>query len=68
MGQEKDMKFEEIIVRLEEIVKNLESSNTEIQVAIDLYEEGQKLLKLANAKLDAYKAQITHTIDETKTA
>ncbi len=43
--------FEKAIKRLEEIVKELESSNIEIEKALTIFEEGTKLSKICAEKL-----------------
>ena len=49
---EKDMKFEEAIKQLSEIVKSLESGEVPLDEAIALYEQGMKLSKLCTEILE----------------
>ncbi len=53
-----EMKFEEAMGRLEEIVKRLEDTEVPLDDAIKLYEEGQKLLKSLRDKLGRAEAKI----------
>ena len=52
------LSFEEALKRLETIVGRLESGQEELQTAIDLYEEGDRLRKQCTARLDAAQARI----------
>src|SRR3546814_10829902 len=53
-----DLSFEEALHELEAIVSRLESGETPLQDAIDLYERGNKLRRRCADRLDAAKAQI----------
>ncbi len=44
--------FEEIVQRLENIARQLESGDTELEKALALYEEGVKLAKSGGERLD----------------
>jgi exodeoxyribonuclease VII small subunit len=46
-----EVKFEEALARLEEIVKELEGSEVPLETALGLFEEGVRLSKLCHAKL-----------------
>lgn len=52
------LSFEEALKRLETIVGRLETGQEELQTAIDLYEEGDRLRKQCAARLDAAQARI----------
>ena len=54
----KNIKFEDAIERLEEIVRKLESGAPELDEAISLYEEAVKLSKLCNEKLEAAEQKV----------
>ncbi len=58
--EEKDSKmtFEAAIARLEEIVKALESGTTPLDESLGLFEEGVRLVKLCNERLDGAEQQI----------
>ena len=48
----KEPTFEEIVQRLEKIAKQLESGDTELEKALELFEEGVKLAKNGGERLD----------------
>ena len=48
----KEPTFEELVQRLEAIAKQLESGDTELEKALDLFEEGVKLAKAGGARLE----------------
>ncbi len=54
----KDLSFEEALVELEGIVKNLETGNTALEDSITTYERGTKLKKHCEAKLKDAQAKI----------
>ncbi|WAM32575.1 exodeoxyribonuclease VII small subunit [Caldicellulosiruptor naganoensis] len=53
-----DIKFEDAMKRLEEIVKSLEEGNLSLDEAIELYEEGIKLSKLCNEILRSVEKRV----------
>lgn len=55
---EKQMSFEESLTRLEEIVRLLESGQAPLDKSLELYEEGVKLVKECNGKLDNVEKRI----------
>ena len=50
-GKEKEMKFEDGLKRLEEIVAKLESGNLPLDDSLKLFEEGVKLVRFCNERL-----------------
>ncbi len=48
----KEISFEGALDRLEEIVDLLESGENPLEKSLELFEEGVKLVKLCNKKLD----------------
>lgn len=52
------LSFEDALKRLEVIVGRLESGDAQLQEAIDLYEEGDRLRRQCAARLDAAQARI----------
>lgn len=61
MAEEADiteLSFEQALKRLETIVGRLESGEAELQEAINLYEEGDRLRRQCAARLDAAQARI----------
>lgn len=53
-----DLSFEEALARLEEIVQRLESGDSPLDQAIDLYAEGEALRQQCEARLKAAQARI----------
>ena len=53
-----ELSFEQALKKLEWIVGRLESGEAELQEAIDLYEEGDRLRRQCAARLDAAQARI----------
>ena len=50
--------FEAALKRLEEIASELENGTTALDKSLDLYNEGIKLIKSANAMLDSAEKKI----------
>lgn len=55
---ENEPSFEEALKALEEVVHKLESGDAPLDESIALYEKGQKLRSLCQARLDAAQARI----------
>ncbi len=53
-----EMTFEAAIARLEEIVRALENGSTPLDEALCLFEEGVKLVRLCNERLDGAEQKI----------
>lgn len=49
---DESMSFETALIRLEEIVKALESGNAPLDMSLVMFEEGVSLVKHCNQKLD----------------
>lgn len=56
--EEKEMSFEEALSRLEEIVRALESGQSRLEDSLALYEEGIRLSRACNARLDGAEQKI----------
>ncbi|MBE6587245.1 MAG: exodeoxyribonuclease VII small subunit [Ruminococcaceae bacterium] len=54
-----DMKFEEALKRLEEIVRLLEGGQSPLDQSLELYEEAVALVKVCNARLDTAQQKVT---------
>ena len=54
-----DMKLEEALKRLGEVVKALDSEDIELDGALALYEEGVALTRLCNEKLTAAERRVS---------
>ena len=63
MSKEKDLSFEELIIKLEEITNKLEKDNLSLDESVELFEEGMKLSKKANDKLENAEKRITILLD-----
>jgi exodeoxyribonuclease VII small subunit len=53
-----EMKFEEALKKLEKIVSDLESGNLSLDDALEKYEEGVKLSKMCDKRLEAAKKKV----------
>jgi exodeoxyribonuclease VII small subunit len=53
-----DINFEETLRQLEEIVTRLESGDLALEEAMALFEEGQRLTALCNARLESAALQV----------
>ena len=60
----KDMKFEEALSKLEEIVKELESGDVELDKAISKYTEAMELVKFCSDKINSATDQVTKILNE----
>lgn len=56
--------FENALQELEGIVKELESGNVELEIAIDKYTEAMKLAKFCNEKLNDATAKVNKILTE----
>ena len=54
----KEISFEKAMERLEEIVDSLECGSCQLEDSLKLFEEGVKLVKLCNSKLEAVECSI----------
>ncbi len=52
------MKFEEKLTKIEEISKALQDSNTELEKAVELYEEGMKTANELDAQLSKLERRV----------
>lgn len=53
-----EKKFETALARLEEIVEDLEKGEQSLEQSFKLFEEGIKLARLCNAKLEAVEGKV----------
>ena len=56
--KEKEMNFESAIARLEQIVRSLENGSAPLDESLSLFEEGVRLVKFCNEKLDTAESKI----------
>ena len=58
MSEKKEKSFEEMLKRLEEIVRALDAVDTPLEECLALFEEGAGLVKLCTAKLDQAQQKV----------
>ena len=59
----KEMSFEKAIERLEQIVESLESGTCPLEESLKIFEEGVKLVKLCNGKLESVECSIKKLVN-----
>lgn len=59
-----ELKFEEAMARLEEIVRLLEQGESSLDESLGLFEEGVKLARFCNDQLDKADAKIEIMLNE----
>lgn len=59
-----ELKFEEALARLEEIVRLLEQGESTLDESLNLFEEGVKLARFCSNKLDEAEGKIEIMIKE----
>ena len=59
MNEIKDMKFEEMLKRLEEIVRALDQVDTPLDTSLALFEEGTGLVRACTKKLDEAQQKVS---------
>ncbi len=63
MSKKEDANFEELIEKLEEITNKLEKEQLSLDESVKLFEEGMKISKDCNAKLEDAEKRITILIN-----
>ena len=58
MSENKDIKFEDAISKLESIVSTLETGKCELDESLALFEEGVSLVKLCSARLESASQKV----------
>ena len=59
-----DKKFEELMSELENIIKDLESGNTDLESSIKKYTEAMKIVKVCNDKLTSATETVNKILKE----
>jgi len=54
----KELNFEQALTRLGEVVAELEAGKVGLDESLKLYEEGMKLVRLCNEKLDSAEQRV----------
>lgn len=62
--QVNELPFEQAMQRLEEVVRRLEEGEVPLEEAIELYQEGIRLSRLCNQKLDVIEAKVMQLVEE----
>ena len=60
----KEENFEELMVKLEEITNKLEKEQLSLDESVKLFEEGMKISKVCNSKLEDAEKRITILINQ----
>ena len=62
-SEQPELKFEEAMARLEQIVRALEGGNVPLDESLTLYEEGVRLVKLCSSRLEIAEKRIKILVD-----
>ena len=57
-------KFDELIVDIEKIVKDLENGNVDLETSIEKYSEAMKLIKICSDKLNNATESVNKILEE----
>lgn len=61
--KEKELNFEELMQKLESITNKLEKESLSLDESVKLFEEGMKISKECNEKLESAEKRITILLD-----
>lgn len=64
MSKKEEVNFEELIEKLEEITNKLEKEQLSLDESVKLFEEGMKISKDCNSKLEDAEKRITILIND----
>ena len=64
MSEKKELNFEELIEKLEEITNKLEKEQLSLDDSVKLFEEGMRISKECNTKLEDAEKRITVLIND----
>lgn len=59
-----EKKFEDAMKRLEEIVRNLETGDLSLEDSLRYFEEGMKLVKFSNRKLEEAEKKVSMLVQD----
>ena len=60
----KEKKFDELLIEIEKIVKDLESGNIDLETSIDKYSEAMKWIKICSDKLNNATESVNKRLEE----
>ena len=60
----KEKKFDELLIEIEKIVKDLESGNIDLETSIEKYSEAMKMIKICSDKLNKATESVNKILDE----
>ena len=60
----KEKKFDELLIEIEKIVKDLESGNIDLETSIEKYSEAMKMIKVCSDKLNKATESVNKILDE----
>lgn len=64
MSAKKELSFEELMIKLEDITNRLEKEQLSLDESVKLFEEGMQISKECNSKLEDAEKRITILINE----
>lgn len=59
-----EMKFDELLNKIENIVSDLENGNTDLETSIEKYSEAMKLIKQCSDKLNDATTRVNKILEE----
>ena len=59
-----EKKFDELLLEIESIVKELESGNTDLETSIEKYSKAMKLIKVCSDKLNKATKSVNKILEE----
>lgn len=59
-----EKKFDELLLEVEKIVKDLESGNIDLETSIEKYSEAMKIIKVCSDKLNNATESVNKILDE----
>ena len=59
-----EKKFDELLLEIESIVKELENGNIDLETSIEKYSEAMKLIKICSDKLNRATESVNKILDE----
>ena len=59
-----EKKFDELLLEIEKIVRDLESGNTDLETSIEKYSEAMKLIKICSDKLNSATESVNKILEE----